>query len=77
MRFLTWNWGPPKSNNRCPYKRKAEEDLSHSHRDEGHVKTEAETGVNASPTQGSPGATRSWKKQERILSRVFRETTGL
>lgn len=59
--------GSPKSNDRCLYKRKVEEDLSHRHRDEGHVKTEEETGVNAVPTRGTLGATRSWKRQVRIL----------
>lgn len=39
-------------------------------RGEGHLKTEAETGVTQPPAQGRrPGAPRSWKRKERASGR--------
>ena len=45
----------------------------HTHREEGHVKTEAEIGVmqpQAKECQGLTAIVRSWKRQGKILSRV-------
>lgn len=38
-----------------------------AYREEGHVKIEAEVGVIVT-SQGMPRATRSWKKQRKILA---------
>lgn len=43
-------------------------------RNEGHVNTEANTGAMQTTSQGTPGGSRSWRKQGRILSfRLWRE----
>ena len=57
----------PKSNDKCPYRRIR----SHGDTRARHVKTEAET---ASP--GTLGATRGWKRPERILPSSFWRKRG-
>lgn len=38
-----------------------------THRKEGHVKTDAETGCDAAISRRTPEATRSWKRQGKIF----------
>ena len=54
----------PKTNDQCPYKRQKR--TRHRHRGEGHVNTEAETGV-ILPQAKECLVTRSWKIQGQIL----------
>ena len=54
----------PKSTDKCPCNRHTEREMD-TNQGEGHVKTKAEVGV--MQPQGRLLATRSWKKQERIL----------
>lgn len=57
----------PKSNEKRPYK--TQKRRKHGQRGEGHVTMKAEAGL-CSLSRGAPGATRSWRRQGRILPRT-------
>lgn len=58
-----------KSSDKCPYRRHT------GRRGEGHVKTEAETGVITSTSQGIPPEAE--KGKEKVLPGAFRESVTL